>query len=764
MAKRKINTSNIFTALSALYIVLAHVLIGVVVYLASRYFAIYPQLFGLAIALVVCVLIIIDIIFVIGFIHKDIGMKIFACVFALLLLLGSAFGYKLLSKVNNAVDGVISSEGNDGPVYETVNGTFVCSKEDNFTSLSDLNGKSVGIVPETSEGVATVGTGMLDEEKINYGTVEYASYDELISALHDRKVDAIIMLDGYEGIYARDENSDYSGIFATFSNFYKFEKQVETNSTSTNKNIATEPFNVLLIGYSRTEIGSPIGLADALIVASVNPQTYTVSMLSIARDSYVPISCYGGAKDKINSARAVSKACQIETVEDYLGIDIDYYMEADYEAVVEVVDALNGIVISNPVDFVLDGIEVPAGTYNAFGWQVLEFCRERHHMPNGDFDRQQHQKEVIIAIAQKLIKSKDITLFINAMEAAGSKFSTDLTLNQLTSMFNMILNTKNYTGLSAGKLIDFHQLRITGYSSWHYNTSMHLPLWIYKNYDGSVRESVDHIKEVLGQKEDTSDQVYSFSFDIRNPYERPLFYSLSFNEVEEHEQMPVFYRNFVGLTLDEVYQWCKANGAGIDVRNILPGDPGYDESLDGLVVDQSPRYGMLVSEYPTLTVTVMGNGSVKIKLPDYTGWTYQEAKKWCDDNGYKREGVAYFVPYGSEDAGYVKEMALNKDGDVVIITAYVAVPENATPSEDGSTWYCNEGYEMDGDNACKLIGSEPEPEPDPEPDPVPEPDPEPEPEPEPDPTPDPGTGDEDPGTGGGETVWHQVIDWISNLI
>ena len=63
-------------------------------------------------------------------------------------------------------------------------------------------------------------------------------------------------------------------------------------------------------------------------------------MMSIARDAYVPISCYGGTKDKINSGRSTSRACFIKTVEDYTGMTMDYYMEADYEAVVGVVDAI----------------------------------------------------------------------------------------------------------------------------------------------------------------------------------------------------------------------------------------------------------------------------------------------------------------------------------------------------------------------------------------------------------------------------------------
>lgn len=701
------NKNTVFNIVSTVVVALAHVFMIVAIMLAYRYFAIYPSLIGSIVGIVLCVVIIVDIVFFVGLGYKDMAMKIVSLVLASFIFLGSAFGAYYVNKVNKTIGSVIdtgnnsSSSGND-KVMETVNGVFAVRGEDSseYVGLKSFSGKKIGYVAETTEGVATVGQQMLKDENIDFAAVEYNTNDEMVTDLYDGKIDAIIILDGYKSLYSKMAESggaDLSGVVSTFYDVQTFEKEVEVTNTGTSVDISTDPFNILLIGYSRTEIGSPIGLADAIIVASVNPKTYTVSMMSIARDSYVPISCYGGTKDKINSARGTSRACFIETVESYTGMKMDFYMEADYEAVVAVVDALEGIVINNPVDFVLDGIEVPAGTYTAWGWQVLQFCRERHHMPNGDFDRQQHQKEVIIAIAEKLIKKADITLFLNAIEAAGDKFSTNLTLNQLTGMFNMILNTKNYTGLKVSSLIDFQQLRLTGYASWYYNYSMHLPLWIYKIYDGSYEEAMGHAHAVLGDNVDTSGQVYEFAFDVNLPYERPQLYQNYYDEPHEDEKMPAYYPNLTGMTYADVMAWASNNRITLDVRFITKDDPGYNEGSDGYVVSQSPRYGMLLSEYPTCTITVMGDGTNnKVRdLLDYTGMLYTEVVQWAEDRGYRyalRQTYVTADELDEEDNNKVWKVDIDEDeeGDILKIRYYTicngTVTDNVCSVQCQHTW------------------------------------------------------------------------------
>jgi polyisoprenyl-teichoic acid--peptidoglycan teichoic acid transferase len=633
--KRHISKQNVTTLVATTLLVLAHIVVILAIAFSFRYYAIYPSLFGSIVCIVVCLLIIIDIIFFVGFNHKDLALKITSCVLALLILIGGTVGTVLLNKTNNIVDSVLD-DGSDK--YETYSGVFVSyDKYNSFTSIEELSGKKIGMLAETSDGISSIAKEILDDAKIDYAVIDYKTNAELLTALVDNEVDAVVITSAYRSIYSleRDENSPFAEYLDNFVDFNSFEKELKVKTNKKTKNLSTEPFNILLIGYSRTDIGSSVGLADSIIVATVNPQTYTVSMMSIARDSFVPIACYGGEYDKINSGRSTSRACFIETVEDFLGMDIDYYMELDYLGLVQIVNTIGGVKITNPVEFTLDGIYVPEGTFLADGQQALQFCRERHHMPNGDFDRQQHQKEVIIAIAKKFIESGSVSLALEAMESASDWMSTDLTLNQLTTVFNLLLNTKNYTSLKTFDLVDFQTLRITGSGGiMYYSYSMRLPLWVYLIYQGSYDESISHIKDVMGEYTSIS-QDSNFEFSTMNLYERPAFYSESYPDefMYTPDPMPAYWASLSGMSVSEAMAWANENGVSLSISETITADDSrYDAEYEGLVYEQSVRYGALISEYSSGTITVMGSSEIDESkvVPNFVGRSYSKAKKWAN--------------------------------------------------------------------------------------------------------------------------------------
>ena len=682
----KVTGKQVFNIASLVVVGLAHLAVILAIILSFRYYAIYPSIFGSVVGIVLCLVAIIDIVYFVGFNHEDMALKIISTVLALFIFIGGTVGTIYIAKANSAVDSVLGNGGST--TVETFSGVFVTTDK-KIKKLEDLASKKVGFLVESSDGLSSIGRGLLSQSKVDYIDSEYNSNAELIQALINKDVDAIVLTSGYRGMYENDENSDIKDHLGTFVDFYTFEQDVKIKTSKPKKDITKEPFNVLLIGYSRTDWGSSVGLADAIIVTTINPQTYTVSMMSIARDSFVPITCYGNQYDKINSGRSTSRACFIETVQNFIGMDIDYYMEADYEAIVYMVDALDGVYIDNPVAFELDGYYVPQGHFLANGWQALEFCRERHHMPNGDFDRQQHQKEVIIEIARKLIASGDASKGLTIMRGISEWFSTDLTFQQLSGIFNLLLNTKNYTSLDTFDLVDFQTLRVTGYGGiMYYSYSMHLPLWVYLIYQGSYDESMAHINEVMG-KYPTIDQHKNFEFSARSPYVRDPFYSLEYDAkfMYQPDPMPPFWANLVGMQMVEALQWASSNGVKLSVKNILAGEPGYDASQEGFVVDQSVSYGQLISEHGSGTITVMGTGELdeSKQVPNFVGKNYSEAVSWSNNYGVKRT-IAYENTDDSSKVGKVLKQgpaagtsieACRDDGGLTIVVGVKSFDANS---------------------------------------------------------------------------------------
>lgn len=637
MARRMKNKLSALSIGSLVTTILAHIAVILFVVLARGYFNLELNIIICALIVIVCVLFIIDILLVYGINFKDIASRIVIIVLSVLMMVVGFGGSYYVSKVNKAVDNAIENTGTDQ--YETISGSFVYYSENGTVKYKDLDSlKSasnlkVGVVFDDGIGVATAAQKLMEDEGINATVTTYSSSEELLGNLIGNgtdDIDVAVFPSSYRQRWLADEEVDYAQYLDHVYDFHKFEDKVKTGENkNANKDLYTEPFNILLIGFAPEDEAMTVGLADSIIVATVNPQTFTVSLTSIARDTYTKLACAPNSeRQKINAARAYSRQCLMDTVGELLGIDIDYYMEVNFLGVVEIVDALGGIVVNNPVEFVgqtASGIRgeftvlVPAGeNVPCDGEMALAFARERHAMPNGDFDRQKHQQEVIARIAEKLLGMNDVNKALKVMEAAGKNFTTNLSLNQLTGIFSYIINHKNTIGIPTFNMIEMQNMRVTGYDSWYYSYIMRLPQWIYRLYNGSIQECKDRINDVMNNYVLTDIKQPSYmSFLIEYPYERPQYYSEYFNEEQVHEKMPDCYPLFVGKDLATAMSLAQAVGITLNIKYIEPDSPDYKESLDGQIIDQYPRQGALVEEYPTGSITVMGNGDPNY-VPEYT--------------------------------------------------------------------------------------------------------------------------------------------------
>ena len=637
MARRMKNKLSALSIGSLVTTILAHIAVILFVILAKGYFNLELKIIICALIVIVCVLIIIDILLVYGINFKDIASRIVIIVLSILMMVVGFGGSYYVSKVNKAVDNAIENTGTDQ--YETISGSFVYYSEKGTVKYKDLDSlKSasnlkVGVVFDDGIGVATAAQKLMEDEGIKATVTTYSSSEELLGNLIGNgtdEIDVAVFPSSYRQRWLADEEVDYAQYLDHVYDFHKFEDKVKTGENkNANKDLYTEPFNILLIGFAPEDEAMTVGLADSIIVATVNPQTFTVSLTSIARDTYTKLACAPNSeRQKINAARAYSRQCLMDTVGELLDIDIDYYMEVNFLGVVEIVDAIGGIVVNNPVEFVgqtASGIRgeftvlVPAGEEVVCdGEMALAFARERHAMPNGDFDRQKHQQEVIARIAEKLLGMNDVNKALKVMEAAGKNFTTNLSLNQLTGIFSYIINHKNTIGIPTFNMIEMQNMRVTGYSSWYYSYIMRLPQWIYRLYNGYIQEFKDRFNDVMnnytvgGIKQDSY-----MKFFVEYPYERPQYYSEYFNEEQVHEKMPDCYPLFVGKDLATAMSLAQAVGITLNIKYIEPDSPDYKESLDGQIIDQYPRQGALVEEYPTGSITVMGNGDPNY-VPEYT--------------------------------------------------------------------------------------------------------------------------------------------------
>lgn len=205
-----------------------------------------------------------------------------------------------------------------------------------------------------------------------------------------------------------------------------------------------EPFSVLMLGVDERE--GDKGRSDTMIVLTVNPDNNSVKMLSIPRDTRTEI-VGKGKEDKINHAYAFGGVpMAIDTVENFLDIPIDYYVKINMEGFKDIVDTVGGINVENDLAFKVEKTNFPTGQIHLNGEEALMFIRMRYDDPNGDFGRQERQRQVIQAVIKEGASISSLSKAPDILNAIGSNVKTNLTFEE------MITIQKNYK--DAGKNIE----------------------------------------------------------------------------------------------------------------------------------------------------------------------------------------------------------------------------------------------------------------------------------------------------------------------
>ncbi|MCM3763568.1 LytR family transcriptional regulator [Neobacillus niacini] len=213
-----------------------------------------------------------------------------------------------------------------------------------------------------------------------------------------------------------------------------------------------DPFSVLLLGVDERE--GDKGRSDSLIVLTVNPNNNSVKMLSIPRDTRTEI-IGKGKDDKINHAYAFGGVpMAMDTVENFLDIPIDYYVQINMEGFKDIVDAVGGVTVQNDLDFTDGGVHFAKGEITLNGEQALIFSRMRYNDPRGDFGRQLRQRQIIQAVINEGASVSSLAKFSDIFNALGKNVKTNLTFGQMMDI------QKNYK--SAAGNIQQMEIKETG--------------------------------------------------------------------------------------------------------------------------------------------------------------------------------------------------------------------------------------------------------------------------------------------------------------
>ncbi|QHH87257.1 LytR family transcriptional regulator [Bacillus paranthracis] len=245
---------------------------------------------------------------------------------------------------------------------------------------------------------------------------------------------ALILIAG--GIYAYNVYSKVSNTLDAVHqplNRDKSEKREQKVNISDQK-----PISILLMGTDQRE--SETSRSDSLMLFTLNPQKKSMKITSIPRDTYTEI-IGKGKKDKINHAYAFGGVdMSVKTVENFLNLPVDHYIEVNMAGFKDIVDAVGGVDVNNDLDFTSRDTHFAKGEIHLDGEKALKYTRMRYEDPRGDFGRQMRQRQVIQAVIKKGASVSSLASYGDVLKAIEKNVKTSLTQDQ---MFEIQKNYKD---------------------------------------------------------------------------------------------------------------------------------------------------------------------------------------------------------------------------------------------------------------------------------------------------------------------------------
>lgn len=205
----------------------------------------------------------------------------------------------------------------------------------------------------------------------------------------------------------------------------------------------------LILGVDSNDIDEYSGIrTDTIILSKVNFKTGDIDLLSIPRDTRVKVK---GKLDKINHAHSYGGVdLTLETVREFLDIELDYYVKVNYEAVREVVNYIGGVEIDVPRRMKYDDttkgkefhVDIKKGVQTLNGDKALEYLRWRKNndgsgYPGGDVGRVEAQQVFIKELIKQTIDVKNLFKIPKLIKTYYDYVDTNIPLSTMLKSGNM---------------------------------------------------------------------------------------------------------------------------------------------------------------------------------------------------------------------------------------------------------------------------------------------------------------------------------------
>ena len=368
------------------------------------------------------VIVIWAILFLILLKSKKTGVKIFVGIISLIFIFVYALGARYINRTVEYINKATNIK------YETINYKVLTLKSSDVKEILDLTDKKIGFM--STDKYLNKSTKKL-KKRLDFNDMTYEEIGTLIGSLYEGKIDALVISDSYLELLEENNVS-----FTTEDKeIYDYSIKVVKTEDEKKIDVTKEPFIVYISGSDSRGSVSDVARSDVNIVAVINPSTRKVLLVSIPRDYYVQLHGTTGTKDKLTHAGVYGIDMSVNTIEDLLGIDINYYVKVSFNTVVNLVDTIDGIDIYSDEAFNAGaGCNYIVGDQHVNGTCALRFARERKIYMTGDRHRGQNQQQVITAIIHKMTNPKYLIRYDRILQNTEGTFETNMSYDEITNL------------------------------------------------------------------------------------------------------------------------------------------------------------------------------------------------------------------------------------------------------------------------------------------------------------------------------------------
>ena len=349
--------------------------------------------------------------------------KFVSILLSVLLLVGSLY----IAQRNSLIDAIT------GANTETTRISVVVMEKSKYKELSDLKGETIEVNMSAETEKMEEAIKALKNEESSIKTKEVDEFAKMADDLYKGTTNAIFVNEAY---YAMLEANHPNFETETRVIWHK-DITVKTNDISKNVDVTKAPFVVYISGIDTYGKVSTVSRTDVNMIVTVNPKTKQILMTSIPRDYYVTLA-NKGKKDKLTHSGLGGIENTVKTMENFMGIDINYYARVNFTSLIKMVDALGGVDVESEVAFTAyDGTTFKKGINHVNGEKALVFSRERYSLGGGDNARVHNQQLVLTAMLKKMMSPAIITNYSSVLNSINGSFETNMESGDITGLLQM---------------------------------------------------------------------------------------------------------------------------------------------------------------------------------------------------------------------------------------------------------------------------------------------------------------------------------------